>query len=71
MKANDLRQLAPDELAQRTREATAELFELRLKNKSAGGVDKPVRIRHLRREVARMKTLYIEDWIKKNRGAGK
>jgi ribosomal protein L29 len=71
VKARDLQQLAADELGQRIRETAAELAELRLKNKSAGGVDKPVRIRHLRREVARMKTLYIEDWIKKNRGAGK
>ncbi|MCL1887381.1 MAG: 50S ribosomal protein L29 [Kiritimatiellaeota bacterium] len=58
MKARDLQQLAPDELSQRIRECAAELADLRLKNKTSGGaVDKPVRIRHLRREVARMKTL--------------
>ena len=57
MKARDLLQLAPDELAQRVTETAAELADLRIKNKSSGGVDKPVRIRHLRREIARMKTL--------------
>ena len=58
MKARDLQQLGADELAQRIRETAGELAELRLKNKSsAGSVDKPIRIRLLRREMARMKTI--------------
>jgi ribosomal protein L29 len=57
MKARDIQNLSADELAQRIRETTAELGELRLKNKSSSSVDKPIRIRHLRRDVARMKTI--------------
>ncbi len=58
MKARDLKQLGADELAQRIREMAVELSELRLKNKSTtGGVEKPLRIRMLRREMARMKTI--------------
>jgi len=58
MKARDIQQLGADELSQRIRETTAELSELRLKNKSsAGSVDKPIRIRLMRREIARMKTI--------------
>ena len=58
MKARDIQQLGADELSQRVREMTGELSELRLKNKSsAGSVDKPIRIRLMRREIARMKTI--------------
>ena len=58
MKARDIQQLGADELSQRVREMTGELSELRFKNKtSPGAVDKPIRIRHMRREIARMKTI--------------
>ena len=58
MKAHELRQLAPEELAQRVRESAADLADMRLKNRTSSGLlDKPIRIRHLRREVARMKTI--------------
>ena len=57
MKARDIRQLGADELGQRIRETAEELADLRLKNKSTGGLDKPIRIRHLRREMARMRTI--------------
>ena len=57
MKARDLQQLSAGELGQRIRDTGAELAEMRLKNRSSSSVDKPIRIRHLRREVARMKTI--------------
>lgn len=57
MKASELKQLGAEELAQRIREVGAELSDLRLKNKSNASVEKPLRIRMLRREMARMKTI--------------
>lgn len=56
MKARDLRELGAEELAQKLRESARELSGLRLKNKG-GNAEKPVRIRMLRRDVARMLTV--------------
>jgi large subunit ribosomal protein L29 len=60
MKANEVRELGADELAQRIREKAKELADMRLKHKSGSAVDKPVRLRTMRREVARMKTVQNE-----------
>jgi large subunit ribosomal protein L29 len=60
MKANEVRELGADELAQRIREKAKELADMRLKHKSGSSVDKPVRLRTMRREVARMKTVQNE-----------
>ena len=57
MKTSELRQLKAEELDQRIREVTQELRDLRLKHRTGEGADKPVRIRMLRREVARMLTV--------------
>jgi large subunit ribosomal protein L29 len=60
MKANEVRELGADELAQRIREKAKELADMRLKHKSNSAVDKPVRMRTMRREIARMKTVQNE-----------
>jgi large subunit ribosomal protein L29 len=60
MKANELRELGAEELEQRIREKAKELADMRLKHKSGAAVDKPVRMRTMRREVARMKTVQTE-----------
>ena len=57
MKTRELRELKADELNGRIREITQELRDLQLKHRSGEGADKPVRIRLLRREVARMLTI--------------
>ena len=57
MKTNEIRELGADELAAKIREARKELFELKLKQASKVDVEKPVRMRQLRREVARMLTV--------------
>ena len=57
MKTRELRELKADELNGRIRETTQELRDLQLKHRSGEGADKPVRIRLLRREVARMLTI--------------
>ena len=57
MKTNELKELGADELAAKIREVRKELFDLKLKQASKVDVDKPVRMRLLRREVARMLTV--------------
>lgn len=65
MKARELKELGADELAQRIREHAQELQSFRLKHRSGTSVDKPLRIRMLRREIARMLT------VQRGREAGK
>jgi len=61
MKVREMRELGADELAQRIREKGQEMESLRLKHRStSSSVDKPLQIRMLRREVARMLTLQSE-----------
>ncbi len=65
MKAREMRELGAEELAQRIREHSQELQSLRLKHRSGTSVEKPLRIRTLRREIARMLT------VQREREAGK
>ena len=57
MKTRELRELKAEELDGRIREMTQELRDLQLKHRTGEGADKPVRIRMLRRDVARMLTI--------------
>lgn len=57
MKARELRELGAAELDQRIREVSQELSDLRLKHKSGSGIEKPVRMRAMRQDIARMKTV--------------
>jgi ribosomal protein L29 len=60
MKAREFRELGADELAQRVREQSQELRNFRLKHHSGASVEKPLRIRTLRREIASMLTVQCE-----------
>ena len=60
MKPNEVRELGAEELEQRIREKAKELADMRLKHKSGAAIEKPVRMRTMRREVARMKTVQNE-----------
>ena len=60
MKARDLRELGATELDQRIREKSQELSDMRIKHKSGAGVEKPVRMRLMRHEIARMKTVQAQ-----------
>ena len=62
MKVNELRKLSEEELTNQINESKKELFDLRLKQ-STGALDKPSRIRELRKNVARMKTILRERTI--------
>jgi large subunit ribosomal protein L29 len=60
MKTNEMRELGSDELAAKIREARKELADLKLKHASGGDVEKPGRMRLMRREIARMLTIQAE-----------
>ncbi len=56
MKASELRELTNEELQQRFEESQKELFNLRVQQ-SAGQLERASRIRDVRRDVARLKTI--------------
>jgi len=56
MKAAELRDLAPEELGSRERELTDQLFRMRIQ-KSMGQLENPDKVRTVRRDLARVKTM--------------
>ncbi len=56
MKAKELTALSDNELAGKLRELEEELFNLRFQN-VVGQVENPMRIRHVRRDIARIRTI--------------
>ena len=65
MKNNELRELSNEELIQKIEESKEELFNLRF-SQASGSLEKPSRIRELRKLVARMKTILRERELKEN-----
>ena len=57
MKTSEMKELGAEALAAKVRDAQAELADLKLKMASKAEVEKPVRMRVLRREIARMLTV--------------
>jgi ribosomal protein L29 len=57
MKTNELKELGADELAAKIREARKALADVKLRHASKVDVEKPVRMRMMRREIARMMTV--------------
>ena len=55
----ELRALSNEELEAKIKESKKELFDLRLKQ-STGSLEKPSKIRELRKNVARMQTILKE-----------
>jgi large subunit ribosomal protein L29 len=56
MKAAELRDLAADELGVKERELTDQLFRMRIQ-KAMGQLESPEKIRTVRRDLARVKTV--------------
>ena len=56
MKAEELRPLGTDELTARERELTDQLFRMRIQ-KSMGQLENPDKLRTVRRDLARVKTV--------------
>lgn len=66
MRAKEIRELSVDEMRQKERETAEEIFRLRMR-KSTGQLENPMRLRLLRRDLARLKTLQHE---RATRGTG-
>jgi large subunit ribosomal protein L29 len=59
MKIKEIRDLGIDELEQKNRELVDEFFKLRLRQAS-GQLDSPAMLGHVRRDIARIKTVLAE-----------
>lgn len=59
MKNNEIRELTTEEITKKIEEYKEELFNLRL-SQATGNLEKPSRIKELRKLVARMKTILRE-----------
>jgi large subunit ribosomal protein L29 len=59
MKASELRDLTVEELTDRERDLAEQMFALRLQ-KVTGQLEKPARVRQVRRDMARVMTILRE-----------
>jgi large subunit ribosomal protein L29 len=59
MKVTEVRDLAVDDLRQREKELDDQLFRLRIQ-KSMGQLEVPAKVRDVRRDLARIKTILRE-----------
>lgn len=64
MKMEELRKLSTEELNNKIKENKQELFNLRFQQ-ATGSLEKPVRLRELRKQVAKMKTIIRERELEK------
>lgn len=64
MKANELRQMTDQELNTQLTELKTELFNLRFQL-ATGQLDNPMRIKAVRKDIARVKTIIRERELKK------
>jgi large subunit ribosomal protein L29 len=67
MKVNELRDLTTEEIVTKINEGKEELFNLRFQQ-ATGNLEKPSRIRDLRKMIARMKTILRERELNQNKG---
>lgn len=65
MKNSEIRELSSEELQKKIEEYKEELFNLRF-SQATGNLEKPSRIRELRKLVARMKTILRERELKED-----
>lgn len=63
MKVNEIRDLTTEEIIKKITDAKEELFNLRFQQ-ATGNLEKPSRLRELRKQVARMKTIIRERELK-------
>lgn len=63
-KMEELRKLSTEDLNKKIKENKEELFNLRFRQ-ATGNLEKPTRLRELRKEVAKMKTIIRERELEK------
>ena len=66
MKARELRELSDEELRQKEKELREELFNLRFQL-ATGQLENTMRITHVKRDIARIKTILRERELQKER----
>jgi large subunit ribosomal protein L29 len=67
MKVGEIRDLSVDVLREREKELDDQLFRLRIQ-KSMGQLEAPVKVREVRRDLARVKTILREKSSEGDRG---
>ncbi|MBI5756650.1 MAG: 50S ribosomal protein L29 [Nitrospirae bacterium] len=60
MTLTEMRGATRDELLQQEKDLRKELFNLRFQKSISGSLDNPMRIRNVKREIARVKTVVNE-----------
>ena len=63
MKASEIREMNPDEMHQKAADLKEELFNLRFQH-GIGQLENPQRMKHAKRDIARLKTIIKEVTIK-------
>ncbi|MDN5346956.1 MAG: large subunit ribosomal protein [Clostridia bacterium] len=66
MKAKEARELTTEELEQKVEDLKQELFSLRFQQ-ATGQLDNPMRLRQVRRDIARVKTVLRERELKQKK----
>ena len=66
MKPSQIRELAPDEMQARIAELQEELFRLKFRG-ATETLDDPLRLRVIRRDIARLKTVLHEEKTKQTK----
>ena len=69
MKANELRIKSADELMKQLVDLKDELFKLRFQH-AVNQLDNPMRINHVKKDIARIKTVMIEQELSINSARG-
>ncbi|GAB6877316.1 50S ribosomal protein L29 [Thermaerobacter litoralis] len=69
MKARELRELSDEELNKKLRDLKEELFNLRFQA-ATGQLDNPMRLRQVRRDIARVQTIQRQRELAALRGTG-
>ena len=65
MKAKDIRALTTDEMLEKEKQYKEELFNLRFQQ-ATGQLENTARLRKVRKNIARIKTILSEDALKKD-----
>ncbi|MDI3298963.1 MAG: 50S ribosomal protein L29 [Bacillota bacterium] len=68
MKAKELAELSDAELEKQIRDLKSELFNLRFQH-ATGQLENPMRLRQVRRDIARVKTVLRQRELARERGA--
>ena len=70
MKVSEIRKLESKEILEKVKESKKELLNLRIKN-ATGALDKPSKLREIKKEIARMLTVLNERKMDSTAGGNK